>query len=82
MKDSERKQRNHWLHYYVEIKLILTPKVLIFMLSLSLLLSLPPSIRFYKGTTPRLGRVCADVAIVFTLYENVMKVLDYIWHTN
>ena len=41
---------------------------------------LPPH-RFYKGTTPRLGRVCADVAIVFTLYEQVMKVLDYVWPT-
>lgn len=30
---------------------------------------------------PRLGRVCADVAFVFTLYENVMKLLDYMWPT-
>jgi solute carrier family 25 citrate transporter 1 len=37
---------------------------------------------FYKGTTPRLGRVCLDVAIVFTLYEQVMKALDYVWPTN
>ena len=37
--------------------------------------------RFYKGTVPRLGRVCADVAIVFTLYENVMKLLNYVWPT-
>lgn len=36
---------------------------------------------FYKGTTPRLGRVCFDVAIVFTLYENVMKLLDWVWPT-
>ena len=36
---------------------------------------------FYKGTTPRLGRVCADVAIVFTLYEQIMRGLDYIWPT-
>lgn len=36
---------------------------------------------FYKGTTPRLGRVCFDVAIVFTLYEQVMKTLDYVWPT-
>ena len=41
---------------------------------------LPPH-SFYKGTTPRLGRVCADVAIVFTLYEQVMKALDYVWPT-
>ncbi|XP_003387955.1 PREDICTED: tricarboxylate transport protein, mitochondrial-like [Amphimedon queenslandica] len=37
---------------------------------------------FYKGTTPRLGRVCADVALVFTLYEHVMRLLDYVWKTN
>ena len=36
---------------------------------------------FYKGTIPRLGRVCADVAIVFTIYEKVMQVLEYIWIT-
>ncbi|XP_064401377.1 tricarboxylate transport protein, mitochondrial-like [Halichondria panicea] len=36
---------------------------------------------FYKGTTPRLGRVCFDVAIVFTLYENVMKLLDWAYPT-
>ncbi|EDO33353.1 predicted protein [Nematostella vectensis] len=37
---------------------------------------------FYKGTVPRLGRVCFDVAFVFTLYENVMKLLDYVWVTD
>lgn len=37
---------------------------------------------FYKGTVPRLGRVCFDVAFVFTFYENVMKLLDYVWVTN
>ncbi|KAJ7391909.1 hypothetical protein OS493_016205 [Desmophyllum pertusum] len=37
---------------------------------------------FYKGTVPRLGRVCFDVAFVFTFYENVMKLLDYVWETN
>ena len=31
---------------------------------------------FYKGTVPRLGRVVLDTAIVFTIYENVLKVLD------
>lgn len=31
---------------------------------------------FYKGTVPRLGRVVLDTAIVFTIYENVIKVLD------
>ncbi|KJE89683.1 hypothetical protein CAOG_08477 [Capsaspora owczarzaki ATCC 30864] len=30
---------------------------------------------FYKGTTPRLGRVCLDVAIVFTLYERIYDAL-------
>lgn len=34
---------------------------------------------FYKGTVPRLGRVCFDVAFVFTIYEQVMKVLNYVW---
>ena len=38
--------------------------------------------RFYKGTVPRLGRVCFDVAFVFTFYENVMKLLDCVWETN
>lgn len=38
--------------------------------------------RFYKGTVPRLGRVVFDVAFVFTFYENVMKLLDYVWETN
>eukprot|EP00050_Salpingoeca_kvevrii_P017076 m.61472 g.61472 ORF g.61472 m.61472 type:complete len:311 (+) comp7342_c0_seq2:31-963(+) len=37
---------------------------------------------FYRGTTPRLGRVCADVAIVMVLYEQVMKVLDRVWVTD
>jgi len=37
---------------------------------------------FYKGMTPRLGRVCADVAIVFTLYEQVVKLLDAVWDTS
>ncbi|KPP57810.1 citrate transporter precursor-like, partial [Scleropages formosus] len=31
---------------------------------------------FYKGTVPRLGRVCLDVAIVFIIYEEVVKVLN------
>lgn len=37
---------------------------------------------FYKGTTPRLGRVCADVALVFTIYEQVMRVLDRVFPSN
>jgi len=34
---------------------------------------------FYKGTTPRLGRVCLDVAITMTLYTQIMGLLDKIW---
>uniref|UniRef100_A0A8C8JF80 Uncharacterized protein n=1 Tax=Oncorhynchus tshawytscha TaxID=74940 RepID=A0A8C8JF80_ONCTS len=36
---------------------------------------------FYKGTVPRLGRVCLDVAIVFIIYEEVVKVLNTVWKT-
>uniref|UniRef100_A0A3B3ZXI5 Uncharacterized protein n=1 Tax=Periophthalmus magnuspinnatus TaxID=409849 RepID=A0A3B3ZXI5_9GOBI len=32
--------------------------------------------QFYKGTVPRLGRVCLDVAIVFVIYEEVVKLLN------
>ena len=32
---------------------------------------------FYKGVTPRLGRVCLDVAIVMTLYEQVLALINY-----
>ncbi|XP_068600610.1 tricarboxylate transport protein A, mitochondrial isoform X2 [Brachionichthys hirsutus] len=31
---------------------------------------------FYKGTVPRLGRVCLDVALVFVIYEEVVKLLN------
>jgi solute carrier family 25 citrate transporter 1 len=31
---------------------------------------------FYKGCTPRLGRVVADVAIVMTLYDQIVRFLD------
>ncbi|KAL0965737.1 hypothetical protein UPYG_G00285070 [Umbra pygmaea] len=37
---------------------------------------------FYKGTVPRLGRVCMDVAIVFIIYEEVVKVLNKVWMTD
>lgn len=37
---------------------------------------------FYKGTVPRLGRVCLDVAIVFIIYEEVVKVLNMVWKTD
>lgn len=36
---------------------------------------------FYKGTVPRLGRVCLDVAIVFVIYEEVVKLLNDVWKT-
>jgi len=34
---------------------------------------------FYKGTTPRLGRVCLDVGLVFTLFEQINRLLDRVW---
>jgi len=34
---------------------------------------------FYKGTTPRLGRVCLDVGLVFTIYEQINRLLDKVW---
>uniref|UniRef100_A0A672SI10 Tricarboxylate transport protein, mitochondrial n=1 Tax=Sinocyclocheilus grahami TaxID=75366 RepID=A0A672SI10_SINGR len=37
---------------------------------------------FYKGTVPRLGRVCMDVAIVFIIYEEVVKALNKVWKTD
>lgn len=37
---------------------------------------------FYKGTIPRLGRVCLDVAIVFIIYEEVVKMLNAVWKTD
>eukprot|EP01120_Amphizonella_sp_Union-15-10_P000564 TRINITY_DN105_c0_g1_i1.p1 TRINITY_DN105_c0_g1~~TRINITY_DN105_c0_g1_i1.p1 ORF type:complete len:326 (-),score=37.06 TRINITY_DN105_c0_g1_i1:104-1081(-) len=37
---------------------------------------------FYKGTIPRLGRVCIDVAIVFALYEHIGRLLDRFWKTD
>lgn len=46
---------------------------------LSLLVSISS---FYKGTVPRLGRVCLDVAIVFIIYEEVVKVLNVVWKTD
>lgn len=39
-------------------------------------------IAFYKGTVPRLGRVCLDVAIVFIIYEEVVKLLNKVWKTD
>ena len=37
---------------------------------------------FYKGTVPRLSRVVLDTAIVFTLYEQIVKALDLVWDTS
>ncbi|XP_044131477.1 tricarboxylate transport protein, mitochondrial [Bufo gargarizans] len=37
---------------------------------------------FYKGTVPRLGRVCLDVAIVFIIYDEVVKMLNKVWKTD
>lgn len=45
------------------------------------LLHFVPTSSFYKGTVPRLGRVCLDVAIVFIIYEEVVKVLNRVWKT-
>lgn len=35
--------------------------------------------RFYKGTVPRLGRVCLDVAITFMIYDSFMEVFNKVW---
>lgn len=43
---------------------------------------LPSNPRFYKGTIPRLGRVCLDVAIVFVIYDEVVKLLNKVWKTD
>ncbi|XP_022105121.1 tricarboxylate transport protein, mitochondrial-like [Acanthaster planci] len=37
---------------------------------------------FYKGTVPRLSRVCLDVALVFVIYDEIVKVLNKAWPTN
>jgi len=34
---------------------------------------------FYKGTVPRLGRVCADVALVFMIYDATVQLLNYVY---
>jgi solute carrier family 25 citrate transporter 1 len=33
---------------------------------------------FYRGVTPRLMRVCGDVAIQMTLYEKLVNMLSYL----
>lgn len=34
---------------------------------------------FYKGTIPRLSRVCLDVAITFMIYDSFMDVFNKFW---
>jgi len=36
---------------------------------------------FYKGTIPRMGRVCLDVAITFMIYDSFMELFNTIWKT-
>uniref|UniRef100_A0A915PWF5 Citrate transport protein n=1 Tax=Setaria digitata TaxID=48799 RepID=A0A915PWF5_9BILA len=36
---------------------------------------------FYKGTVPRLCRVCFDVALTFTLYDSIMEYANKLWKT-
>nr|AKN21573.1 slc25a-5 [Schmidtea mediterranea] len=34
---------------------------------------------FYKGTVPRLSRVCLDVGITFMIYDNFMQLFEKFW---
>lgn len=34
---------------------------------------------FYKGTVPRLGRVCCDTAITFMVYDSFMDLFNKVW---
>ncbi|KAI1721315.1 mitochondrial carrier protein [Ditylenchus destructor] len=34
---------------------------------------------FYKGTVPRLSRVCLDVAITFMIYDSIMEAVNKYW---
>lgn len=34
---------------------------------------------FYKGTLPRMSRVCLDVAITFMIYDSFMELFNRIW---
>lgn len=36
---------------------------------------------FYKGTVPRLSRVCLDVAITFMIYDSFIELFNKIWKT-
>ncbi|PAA59827.1 hypothetical protein BOX15_Mlig005712g1, partial [Macrostomum lignano] len=35
---------------------------------------------FYKGTVPRLSRVCLDVAITFMIYDSFMELFNKLWN--
>uniref|UniRef100_T1J6I0 Citrate transport protein n=1 Tax=Strigamia maritima TaxID=126957 RepID=T1J6I0_STRMM len=37
---------------------------------------------FYKGTVPRLSRVCLDVAITFMIYDSFMEFFNTFWKTD
>ncbi|XP_013403745.1 putative tricarboxylate transport protein, mitochondrial [Lingula anatina] len=37
---------------------------------------------FYKGTVPRLSRVCLDVAITFMLYDTIQEFFNTFWKTD
>ncbi|KAH1012084.1 hypothetical protein HUJ04_001320 [Dendroctonus ponderosae] len=37
------------------------------------------ALAFYKGTVPRLGRVCLDVAITFMIYDSFMDLFSKVW---
>ena len=34
---------------------------------------------FYKGTIPRMSRVCLDVAITFMIYDSFMELFNKVW---
>lgn len=34
---------------------------------------------FYKGTIPRMSRVCLDVAITFMIYDSFMELFSKVW---
>ena len=34
---------------------------------------------FYKGTIPRMSRVCLDVAITFMIYDSFMDLFNKVW---
>ncbi|EDW80791.1 uncharacterized protein Dwil_GK11377 [Drosophila willistoni] len=37
---------------------------------------------FYKGTLPRLARVCGDVALTFMIYDTIMEIINTVWKEN